>query len=429
MNFLIPLKFNSRKSSSNIYFDFMQIFNYCKPLINHQQLYCLLSIYKNNCNQNQQQNKKNILLNDKYTFGSMQKLEFYDHVICPNDCTIPDSDIDIIQCFLTKYTKKLSYSLIMFLFILKQMEKFIPITAIKLIKQFITEKPNFIQDIGIEKRVCISLYSNDERNFLFKNDVIILGKDLKMIVHSLKCVKCELTHMKLEINFQNVQDFLKKYMNNVIGISFTTYNILLRILDAYDYFEIQHYSTLYETLISSPLLILEIENLKMISIFGHEGDFYQFGYTYNLPAYQRIQNEQVDNYQFYIKYQQGKWKLFDGKYNSSNIDILQSKFGTWKVIQDKTFQLQPSDTFRINSYFYSVEEVKEENQNNTKKDSFLCQVICQNISDIPEITNKKIKNKRSQKLYNQQKQIQPKSIEPFSDYQNIQIIQEFNCVS
>lgn len=42
----------------------------------------------------------------------------------------------------------------------------------------------------------IWLHSNDERNKLYKNDEIIIGNDLKMIVHSGKCIGCQLIDMK-----------------------------------------------------------------------------------------------------------------------------------------------------------------------------------------------------------------------------------------
>lgn len=52
--------------------------------------------------------------------------------------------------------------------------------------------------------VYIWMSSNDERNLCYKDDEIILGKDLKMIVHSVKCIREELIDRKKEVNLKNV---------------------------------------------------------------------------------------------------------------------------------------------------------------------------------------------------------------------------------
>ncbi|CAD8063105.1 unnamed protein product [Paramecium primaurelia] len=397
------------------------------PQLQQQQLYCLLSIFKNQSLQTRDlKQKKNIQVDDKFVFGSLEKLEFQDFAIIPNDYVIPGCEI--IQCLLTKQLKKLSYSFIMFLFIIKHLEIVVPITAIKLIKQFVTEKPNCIIDIGREKMVQIWLHSDDERNILYKNDEIILGNDLKMIVHCVKCVQCELLDMNLEVNLKNIQEFLRKFKTDIIGIAYSVQIILRRLLDAYDVDEVQQYNEFYQAFILNPLLILEIQNVKFIAIYGHEGENYQFGGTYNLPGTHRINCEQVDNYQFYVNYQQGVWRLYDGKYNYPNNEILKSKYGTWKKIQQKSFQLRSQDTFRINQHYFNVKDLKQENnEKNPQNQCYCSEIIEKDVSEIPDIQFK-IKPKISSKTY-QIINLHSSINQNLQEYYIIQLDEEYNCIS
>ncbi|CAK61557.1 unnamed protein product (macronuclear) [Paramecium tetraurelia] len=250
----IELQFNSSASGSNTTNDeFLKIsqvqfkkelskyIDYQYPSIKHQQLFCLLSIFKNESLLNRDHKKqKNVLIDDMLTFGSLEKLVFQDQTIIPNDYILPDCEI--IQCLITKQQKRLSYSFIMFLNILKQLETVLPITAIKLIKQFASQKPNCIVDIGRQKMVYIWMSSNDERNLCYKDDEIILGKDLKMIVHSVKCIREELIDRKKEVNLKNVQKFLKGFQKiDIIGISYSVQQILRKLMDAFEVQEVQQY--------------------------------------------------------------------------------------------------------------------------------------------------------------------------------------------
>ncbi|CAD8167671.1 unnamed protein product [Paramecium octaurelia] len=400
------------------------VFQY--PQIDNQQLFCLLSFFKNESLQNRDEKKrKNVLIDDKLTFGSLEKLVFQDQTIIPNDYVLPDCEI--IQCLITKQQKRLSYSFIMFLSILKQLDIVIPITAIKLIKQFASEKPNCIVDIGRQKMVYIWMNSNDERNLCYKNDEILLGKDLKMIVHSVRCIKEELIDMKKEVNLQNVQKFLKGFKKiDIIGISYSVQQILRKLMDAFEVQEVQQYEEIYYAIISYPLLILEIQNVKFIAIYGHEGEYYQFGCTYNLPIINRIISEQVDNYQFYVIYQQDQWRIYDGKYNYPNLEILKSKYGTWKKIKNKQFQLKNSDTFRINQFYFNISELKQENAHKQTQSQCYCEeIIKKDVSEIPDITIRE-KTKISAKSYKKANLLQSQILTD-KGYQEIQLEQECNA--